>query len=106
MVERYSGDHPSLVRARDRRRRRATVWRNDLVCRDRLARDLVEQSHAVEHAQCARGEAVAAGLVTRELRAVQQQDVQSLRAQEVCGRRAAWSGAYDDGVMHVHHAID
>ena len=67
--------------------------------------DFGEKVHGFEHAQSARGETVAAGFVARKARAIEQQNVETLRAEKVGGGRATRAGAYDDRIMHVHHAI-
>ena len=58
----------------------------------------IERADAVEHARAAGRDAVAAGLVAREARPVEQRDLQALAREQAGGGRAGRSGPDDADV--------
>ena len=121
LVQRVARDHQCAGFGGNRGGGGSPVRRHHLVGVDPPAAlcDRPQQPHLSQHAQRPRGEAVAAGLVTRKIGSIQQQDVKSVGAQEVRRRRSAGTGTHHDHIMDVnpversgtwlnlmHHATD
>ncbi len=85
VVEFFARDDQRSVGAADGGRGAAAIRRHHLVTVDTatVRRHLSKDAHAVEHAQRARRQAVAAGFVSRKLGPVEQEHVETAFAQEV-----------------------